>query len=357
MYIVLDNCIQYKNTKSKTFLIYNLLYYTILNINSQNLLFTNFFCYVIICTKRSVYMNQILSTADGKSRGPLPIKSVIKFFAFSIIILGLILLGESAYSFYSNYQNEKTFSQATVPTVKFAQDGNNATISITHDKGIARVKYYWNDEEGTIVRGDSKTEVVISDVSIPAGTNVLNVEIVDDNSISSNISHDYTYEGIAINNFVVNNSSIKIVAEDVNGLNYLTYHWNSEEEIKVYPENEGDTSIEVLTEIPSGLNTLSITAVNSSNITISKEQQIKGNKRPDIDFYIDASDNNLYVTVTDEEGIDFITQKINDGEEEIIKADGKTKFTYNTPLDSTHITLLITATDVDGVSRTINAAS
>lgn len=36
-------------------------------------------------------MNQILSTADGKSHGPLPIKSVIKFFAFSIIILGLIL--------------------------------------------------------------------------------------------------------------------------------------------------------------------------------------------------------------------------------------------------------------------------
>lgn len=258
---------------------------------------------------------------------------------------------------YSNYQEKKIVSQATVPTVSFAQDGNNATISISHDKGIARVKYYWNDEEGTIVRGDSKTEVVISDVSIPAGSNVLNVEIVDDNSISSNISHDYTYEGIAINNFVVNNSSIKIVAEDVNGLNYLTYHWNSEEEIKVYPENEGDTTIEVLTEIPSGLNTLSITAVNSSNITISKEQQIKGNRRPDIDFYIDASDNNLYVTVTDEEGVDFITQKINDGEEEIINADGKTEFTYHTPIDSTHITLLITATDVDGVSRTVNAAS
>ena len=64
---------------------------------------------------------------------------------------------------------------------------------------------------------------------------------------------------------VVNNSDIKIIASDVTGIQYMTYKWNSEEEIKVYPNEEGAVSVEQSTEIPSGLNTLYITAVNNDN--------------------------------------------------------------------------------------------
>ena len=41
-------------------------------------------------------MNQILYTTENKTQGPLPIKTIIRFFAITKIILGVIFLGEGA---------------------------------------------------------------------------------------------------------------------------------------------------------------------------------------------------------------------------------------------------------------------
>ena len=229
--------------------------------------------------------------------------------------------------------------------------GNNAIISVTHNKGINRIKYNWENEEEKFIKGDSRDEVVISDLSIPSGTNTLNVTAIDDNGKSVTNSYEYSYDGIAIDLSVVNNSDIKIVASDVTGIEYMTYKWNSDEEIKVYPNEEGAISIEQSTEIPSGLNTLYITAVNSSNITLNKKQEIKGNKRPEIEFYI--MDSYLYITVRDEEGVDTVTQQINLGEETIYYGEGKKEFSYNYYIGDQDIIVTLTATDVEGVSKTI----
>ncbi len=131
----------------------------------------------------------------------------------------------------------------------------------------------------------------------------------------------------------------------------MTYKWNSEDEVTVYPNNEGDIFIEQLTKIPSGLNTLYITAVNTSNITLSKKQDFKGNKRPEIGFYI--IDGTLFVTVRDEEGVDTVTQQINDEEPKTFNGNGQTEFSYEYEVGNNNIIVTITATDVDGVSRTI----
>lgn len=229
--------------------------------------------------------------------------------------------------------------------------GNNAIISVTHNKEIVRVRYDWNGESETFVKGNSENEVVISDLSIPAGINTLNVTATDINGRSISQSYEYSYDGIAIDLSVVNNSDMKIVASDVTGISYMTYKWNSDEEIKVYPDEEGAISIEQTTEIPSGLNTLYITAVNSSNITLNKKQEIKGNKRPEISFYIKGPD--LYVTVRDEEGVDTVTQQVNLGKEETFYGEGKKEFTYKYYVGDEDILVTITATDIEGVSKTV----
>lgn len=235
--------------------------------------------------------------------------------------------------------------------LNFQEIGNKAIISITHNKGINKVKYNWNDEEENFTKGDSKQEVIISDLNIPSKTNTLNVTAIDDNGKFVTNSFEYSFEGIAIDLSVVNNSDIKIVASDLNGIKYMTYKWNSNEEIKVYPNEEGEISIEQLTEIPSGLNTLHITAVNTDNETLNKKQEIKGNKRPEIEFYI--MDGELYVTVRDEEGVDKVTQQINLGEEMVFDGEGKKEFTYKHYVGNENILVTLTATDVEGVSRTI----
>ena len=134
-------------------------------------------------------------------------------------------------------------------------------------------------------------------------------------------------------------------------MSYLTYKWNSEEEVKAFPNEEGDTVIKQTTEIPSGRNTLYITAVNSSNIKINKKQDIKGNRRPEIEFYI--MDMTLYVTVRDEEGIDSITQEVNLNEKETFEANGEKEYSYKYYVGTQDILVTITATDVEGVSKTI----
>ena len=63
------------------------------------------------------------------------------------------------------------------------------------------------------------------------------------------------------------------------------------------------------------------------------------------------------VTVRDEEGVDKVVQQINSGEEQVYEANGKKEFTYSTPITDEHILVTITATDVEGVERTIRAKS
>ncbi len=55
-------------------------------------------------------MNQILYTAEGKTSGPLPIQTIIKFFAICLIVLGVIFIGQSAYSLFSfNSPDARTY--------------------------------------------------------------------------------------------------------------------------------------------------------------------------------------------------------------------------------------------------------
>lgn len=235
----------------------------------------------------------------------------------------------------------------------FLKTGNIATISVTHNKGIARIKYYWNDDEANskITRGDSKSEVLINNLSIPSGINTLHVEATDDNGRIAENSYEYSYDGIAIDfPSVINYSDLKIVASDVTGMAYMKYRWNNDEEVTVYPDEEGAISIEHQSEIPSGLNTLYVTAVNTSNITLTKKQEIKGNKRPEIDWYIVGTV--LHVTVRDEEGIATITQQVNAGEVKTYEANGQKEFSYTYDVGEERILVSITATDVEGIERT-----
>lgn len=295
-------------------------------------------------------MNQILYTGK-KNNGPASIKSILRFFSISLIILGLIFIGKGSYALYQNYELSKEEVDNSIPEIAFEQEGNNAVVTITHNKGISKVKYHWNDDVETIIQGNSEQTVILDNISISSGTNTLYVTAIDINGKSNEKSFDYSYDGIAIEFSVVDNTYIKITASDVDGLSYMTYKWNSDEEITAYPDGENGTIIEQQTEIPSGLNTLSITAVNSSNKTLTKTQNVKGNHPPKIQLYLQGND--LIVMVSDEEGIDKIIQQINVGEEQVINAGGATQFNYRYDIaDEDNVLVTITAVDVEGVERT-----
>lgn len=294
-------------------------------------------------------MNQILYT--GKTGGPASIKSIVRFFAISIIILGVIFIGEGSYALYENDKLTREVIDTTVPEISFEQEGNNAIVTVTHNKGISSIKYRWNDELETTVRGNDESTVILDNISISSGINTLHVTATDINGRSTDKSFEYAYDGICIELSVIDSTYLKITASDVTGLSNITYKWNSGEEVQAYAKTEDPTIIEQITEIPTGLNTLSITAVNSSNKTLTKTQDVKGIHPPVIKLYI--QDDKLIVDVTDEEGIAKITQQINVEEERVAEFNGDKHVNYTYPINPEEdILVTITATDIEGVSRT-----
>lgn len=297
-------------------------------------------------------MNQILYTEKGKSNGPAPLKSILRTFSISLIALGVIFIGKSSYALYQDNVLNKEVVDNTVPVISFEQEENNAIVTITHNKGISRVKYHWNDETDTVVKGNSEKTFILDTISIPTGINTLYITAIDENEKFSESSYVYAYDGISIELSVIDSSYIKITASDLSGLSYITYKWNSDEEITAYADSENNTIIEQTTQIPTGLNTLSITAVNTENKTLTKTQDVKGVHPPVIEFYI--KDGYLIVHVTDEEGIDKIVQQINVEEEQIIEVGGLTDYTYKVNIANRgNILVTLTATDIEGVSKTI----
>ena len=297
-------------------------------------------------------MNQILYTGNKQNKGPASIKSILRFFGVSLIILSAIFIGKGSYALYQNYKISNVKEDSSVPQIAFEQEGNNAVVTISHNKGISKVKYHWNDESEVIKQGNLEKVVILDKISISSGTNTLYVSAVDEKGKTNDASYSYSYDGIAIEFSVVDNAYLKIKASDVKGLSYITYKWNSEEEVTAYPTGADNTTIEQQTEIPSGLNTLSITAVNVENRTLTKTQDVKGNHPPRVQLFIQG--NSLIVDVSDEEGIDKIIQQINLGEEKVTNANGDTVFSYKYDIsDQERFIVKITAVDIEGVEKVI----
>ena len=305
-------------------------------------------------------MNQILYTGNKKSSKPASLKSILRFFGIAILIFGAIFIGIGSFTLYKNHISTSSSKPANAPEVAFSQEGNNAIINITHSKGISKVKYNWEGKKEEIKQGNMQKSIIIDNISIPTGKNTLYVTVVDENDITSQNSYEFAYDGISIEYSVIDNTYIKITATDVKGLSYISYKWNSGEELVVYPTTD-NTIIEQQVEIPSGLNTLSTLAVNSENKTLTKSLQVKGNRPPDIRLYLQGND--LIVSVSDEEGIAEIVQKIEivqngsvvNEKTETIPTNGVTQFNYKYEVsDNENIIVRITATDTEGVQGTFN---
>ena len=296
-------------------------------------------------------MNQILYTGKGKSHGPASLKSILKTFSICLIVLGIVFIGNGSYALYQNNVLLKSSIDNTVPEIAFEQEENNAIVKINHNKGISKIKYHWNNDVDTIIQGNSKTSVILDTIAISQWINTLHVTAIDINNKVAESSYEYAYDGISIELSVIDSTYIKISASDVSGISYITYQWNSNKEIKAYPDGGNTTLIEELTEIPIGINTLSITAVNAENKTLTKTREIEGIAPPKIDTYI--QDGFLIVTITDNEGLSEVSQQINVDEPYVIKLNGEKEYQYKYDISNKdNVLITIKATNVRDVVKT-----
>lgn len=288
-------------------------------------------------------MNQILYTKPSKSRTSVDIKKIVIFFAIALIIIGIAIVIRSSFIIYERNQQAKINA---VPKLTLTQDANYVIVNVEHNKEISKIEYSWN-ENGKDTILVNKTSGIEEKIEIPVGVNVLYISVEDIEGRKTAESKRFEYQGIDIEFIVVDNNKIKIKAEDSAGLKKISFKWNSEEEVVVNPQEEGDTIIEQETQIPQGLNTLTVVATNINDEKQEKKQDIKGVLPPAIK--VARSGNDLVIILTDEEGITEFIHKQN-GKEKKVKVDNKKEIKYRYKLADGHNLVEITVTNVEGAT-------
>lgn len=289
-------------------------------------------------------LNQILSVDNNgnnnrkekakktkvKNKAPLEISSITKFFAISVLIFGICMIGTGSYSMYKGTTQE---ASNTKPEIRLEQTTETElALKITHDKELVTVTYQWNEEEPTQVQTNGKKEIETR-IEIPTGTNTLRVEAHDIKGEAVDFTKEYTIEGDIEINLEAEGANLKVTATGNNKLQYMTYRWDEEDETKIDINSD---EIEETIEIPKGLHTLTVIVVDENNKTETKKQEVNGVTKPKLDVTTDGT--NFNIKASDEQGIKKIEFIINEEEkyllnlEKELSLEERKEFEYAYPL-------------------------
>ena len=235
-------------------------------------------------------MNQILQVQENRNKNrsnPIDTKKIVLFFAACIIIFGIIMLGQGAFSAYQNHANrpvepDKDKDQEIVdytPIIVMTQtEDNKLKINIDSQIAISHIIYNWNNDVPVTLDELGKTSIEEL-IDIPIGENIIQLSVIDSNGKETKQEGQFIIEQAkkpVIDLSVVGNN-IKITVTSEVELSHVTYKWNSDEEQKhdmITFENRKKFEKEL--EIPKGQNTLKITAVDTNGNNAEKSQEIKG---------------------------------------------------------------------------------
>lgn len=309
-------------------------------------------------------LNQILSVDNSKkekiknnnmrTRGPIEIETILKFFAISILIFGVFMIGSGSYSMYKETSKEATNKKPDIYVGQISE--TEISLKVTHNKALSEVTYSWNGEEPIQVSCNGKKEIETK-IEIPAGINTLAVYATDVNGQKSEYKKGYSVEEDININIEAKGNNIVITANGKNQLSYMTYRWDEEEETKVDINNN---QIEETIEIPKGLHTLTVIVVDENNTTQTKEQDVQGVTKPKLDVTTDGT--NFLIKASDEQGIKRVEFIINETEKyrlDLTKAyesvEDRKEFEYAYPLHDGENKLEVTVYNESDITETFKA--
>ena len=303
-------------------------------------------------------MNQILSVEDTKKKnkkskkqkmprnsGPVAIESILKFFAIAILIFGIFMIGSGSYSMYTNSQEE---TANVKPTIQVEESETEITLRVSHSRALSKVTYKWNNDEEVEIQASGKREVSQT-IEIPTGENTLTIYAQDENGQETTYQKSYTLEGDITIDFALDGNNIKVTASGKNELSYMTYRWDEEEETRVDINN---TQIEQSIEIPMGQHTLTVIVVDVNNTTETKEQEVKGVTKPNLEITTDGSDN-FIIKVSDNEGLKRLEFTVNDTDKYKLELEGRTELEYQWPIEEGENILDVTVYNQSDVTETM----
>ena len=310
-------------------------------------------------------MNQILSVDDSnkkekakknkvKNNEPIEIGSILKFFWIAILVFGLGMIGTGSYSMYKELTGESVSSKPVIYVEQISE--TEVLLRVSHDKELSTVTYDWNNEGAIYVPNNGRNEVETT-LQIPSGTNTLKVFASDTKGQEIEYEKVYTVESDININIEPEGNNLKVTANGINQLQYMTYRWDNDDETRIDIENN---EVEETIEIPRGLHTLTVIVVDINNKTETKEQEVNGVTKPKLEVTTDGA-NNFIINASDEQGIKKIEFIINEEEkyllnlEKELSLEERKEFEYSYPLHEGENKLEVTVYNESDVTETFKA--
>ena len=261
-------------------------------------------------------MNQILFTNNDNNNNynKVDTKMVIKFFCIAVIAVAIVIV---AIKIYGMYENKKTKEEDAIPEIEIIKQDDQTkevTIKASCRDGIEYLVYVWNDEEENKINlnGSTSFERIIE---IPENTiNNLKVEAVSikgvNNSKTEIFEKNLDNSKPSIDSISIVNKKLSIQVSDDNGIKYLSYRWENEEEIRVDADLNNNKTMSVEIDIQRGTYKLWITVVDIYNNEETLSRLITGVNEPEITVI--KYGNVVNISVTHDMGfkrIEFIINK------------------------------------------------
>lgn len=240
-------------------------------------------------------MNQILMTEPYKNKKEKKqkvrefrteeqsIRSIIKFFAFAIILLGLCFTGNGAYAIYQEIEHTNSIDY---PQVSSTQKGGLLTLKIQNNVGIKTIKYSLNGGTESILQGRGQRSIE-SQITLKEGNNRLEVSVIDNKNDQTNWIKNYILEEKAapVIRITSEDPKIKITVTSETELDYIIYKYGDSSEIKISASQSSPYKIEAYIDNVLEIEQLLVVeAVDKDGYTSTEQQRVKGTTKPVIEL-------------------------------------------------------------------------
>lgn len=254
-------------------------------------------------------MNQILLTSNDNNYNKNDTKKIIIIFSIAIILIACIII---AVALFLKKQDQGELIEPTIEILRQAE--KEITIKVECQDGLNSVTYSWNDEKNNKVNLNNSTNFERI-INIPENkNNTLKIEAVSSRGAKGikqeEIQLDIDTDKPKIDDMKVSGSVLHIEASDDNGIDYLVYQWEDEEEVRIRVDEENNKNVSTDINIKRGTYKLTIKVFDISGNKEEISRLITGVNQPEIDAI--KLGNIVKVTVKHDMGFKKIEYQVND---------------------------------------------
>lgn len=240
---------------------------------------------------------------SGRNSGggqPAKMSTILRVFAFSLIIFGLCMISSGAYAVIK--KDSVVSSVSLQPSFSIEnKDDSTIVLKVMSNKDISKVQYNWNDDTQDSVTVDGTGKYIEKEITLPDGTNTLHITVTDTDGEQS--THDETFNRESKIQISADGNKVKITCDSDKVISYMTYRWDENDEQRIDVNN---TKVDEEIEAMKGKHTLTVIMVDENNNMDTKVQKINAYTKPKVTLGFSANQKRIVVNASDDEKLDSI---------------------------------------------------